>query len=58
MSLHPELRNRLETAVRNNQQMTSSMQKAKNDASNAAKASLQPAKPTIELKMDFSNFNK
>ncbi|XP_063696087.1 HEAT repeat-containing protein 5B isoform X3 [Culicoides brevitarsis] len=58
MAQHPELRAKLEIAVRNNQQMTSSMQKAKNDATNAAKANIQPAKPTIELKMDFSNFGK
>lgn len=58
MAQHPELRAKLEGAVRNNQQMTSSMQKAKNDATNAAKANLQPAKPTIQLKTDFSNFGK
>lgn len=55
MAESPELRNQLESAVRNNQQ--TSNQKYKNEMQNNAKAnqSGQP-KPTIQLKTDFSNF--
>lgn len=58
MTQSPELRGKLEIAIRNNQQANNNMQKAKTDAANAAKANLQPAKPTIQLKTDFSNFSK
>lgn len=58
MTKTPELRSKLEMAVRNSQQANNNIQKAKIDAANAAKANLQPAKPTIQLKTDFSNFSK
>lgn len=56
MSQSPELRTKLETAIRNNQQ--TSNQKLKNDMQNNAKATIVAAqqKPTIQLKTDFSNF--
>lgn len=58
MAQYPDLRTRLETAVRCNQQANNHQQKAKTDAGNAAKSNLQPQKPTIQLKTDFSNFHK
>lgn len=61
MSKTADLRTKLESAIRNNQQM-STMQKAKNadmQNTNAAnKLAMQQQKPTIKLKTDFSNFNK
>lgn len=55
MTKSPDLRMRLEAAIRNDQQ-ESAAQKSKNDAQNAAK-SLSQQKPTIQLKTDFSNFS-
>lgn len=60
MTKTPELRVKLESAIRSNQQM-SSIQKAKTDLQNATaanKLAMQQQKPTIKLKTDFSNFNK
>lgn len=58
MAQSSELRTKLETAIRNNQQANNNVQKAKAEAANAAKANLQPTKPSIQLKTDFSNFSK
>lgn len=58
MSQSPDLRLRLETAVRNNQQSTNNSNKAAHDAQNASKAmGSSQQKPTIKLKTDFSNFS-
>lgn len=54
MAQHPELRIRLETTVRNNQQANNNAQMAKE----TAKTNSEPQKPTIQLKTDFSNFHK
>lgn len=63
MAEAPELRAQLESAVRANQQLGSqTSQKGRHDAQNSARAaaaaaaSSAPAKPIIQLKMDFSNF--
>lgn len=58
MTQSPELRGKLEIAIRSNQQANNNIKKAKTDAANVAKVNLQPAKPTIQLKTDFSNFSK
>lgn len=54
MSQSPDLRTKLESAVRINQQANN--QKLKNDFQNNAKATIAQQKPTIQLKTDFSNF--
>lgn len=55
MAQSPELRARLEVAIKRNQ-ATSQMQ-AKNKSEAAARASVkEQQKPTIQLKTDFSNF--
>ncbi|XP_058822111.1 HEAT repeat-containing protein 5B isoform X2 [Topomyia yanbarensis] len=58
MSQAPELRNKLESAIKRNQ-MTAIQAKNKSEAANAvARASAtQQQKPTIQLKTDFSNFS-
>ncbi|XP_055609550.1 HEAT repeat-containing protein 5B isoform X4 [Uranotaenia lowii] len=57
MTQQPELRTKLETAIKRNQ-MSAIQAKNKTEAANAAaKASAtQQQKPTIQLKTDFSNF--
>lgn len=56
MSQSSELRTKLETAIRHNQQSTN--QKLKNESHTAsAKSQLNQSKPTIELKTNFSNFS-
>lgn len=50
-----DLRSKLEAAIRHSQH--SSDLKLKNDIQTAAKAQMNPAKPTIELKTNFSNFS-
>jgi HEAT repeat-containing protein 5 len=60
MSQLPDLRNRLETAIRNNQQYAN-VQKAKSDLQQQTTSkynlSQQQQKPSIKLKTDFSNFS-
>lgn len=56
MSQTPELRSKLEGAVRSNQQSTS-LQKNKNEMQQTSKLNLLQQKPTITLKTDFSNFS-
>lgn len=56
MSQTPELRAKLEVAVRSNQQSTS-LQKNKNEMQQTSKLNLLQQKPTITLKTDFSNFS-
>ena len=55
MATAPDMRTRLEAAVKNHQSMSAS---AAQLAANAANAALngQPAKPTIKLKTNFGNF--
>lgn len=55
MSQSTELRNKLETAIRNNQQ-TTSKQRMKLEQQNMDKAAFTQTKPTIELKTNFNNF--
>lgn len=55
MSQSTELRTKLETAIRHNQQCTN--EKLKNEAHTAARNQLNQSKPTIELKTNFSNFS-
>lgn len=55
MGQSPELRARLESAIKRNQ--ASSQMQAKNKSEAAARASVkEQQKPTIQLKTDFSNF--
>lgn len=55
MSQLPELRATLEAAIRNNQM--ASNQKQKVELQNSNKSNGNVAKPTIQLKTDFSNFS-
>lgn len=55
MGQSAELRNKLETAIRHNQQSTND--KLKNDSHTLARNQLNQPKPTIELKTNFSNFS-
>ena len=55
MGQSPELRGKLEVSIKRNQTATA-MQKVKGDAMMSMKANMPHYKPTIELKMDFSNF--
>lgn len=58
MSQSADLRNKLETAIRNGQQTIHQNQKLKNELQNNAKTnSTQQQKPTIELKTNFNNFS-
>ena len=56
-----ELRTKLESAVRNNQQQVANLQKSINDTQNQNKMTVQQQqqqqKPSIKLKTDFSNFS-
>lgn len=52
MSQTPELRNRLESAVRNQQQAVT-LQKTTNEAENESKTVGQSQQPTIKLKTKF-----
>lgn len=54
MSQSTELRNKLETAIRNSQQTIS--KRLKNEQQMAEKAAFTQAKPAIELKTNFNNF--
>ncbi|XP_052870184.1 HEAT repeat-containing protein 5B isoform X2 [Anopheles cruzii] len=58
MAQAPELRRKLEAAIKRNQ-LNASLQKSKSEAANAAarNSAAQQQKPTIQLKTDFSNFN-
>lgn len=55
MGQSTELRTKLETAVRQNQQSTND--KLKSESNTAARNQLNQPKPTIELKTNFSNFS-
>lgn len=60
MGQTPELRSRLEIAIRSSQQAVAAanIQKANAEMSKETKAStVQVTQPTIKLKTDFSNFN-
>lgn len=59
MGQAPELRNKLESAIRNSQQQAATQQKSATDAQNKTAAALAQSqqKPTIKLKTDFSNFS-
>lgn len=58
MAQTTELRGKLEQAIRNNQQTNTNIQKEKTDMQiTTSKMNMQPAKPTIKLKTDFSNFS-
>lgn len=52
MGQAPELRNKLESAVRN-QQHAATMQKTALDAENESKTTVQAQQPTIKLKTKF-----
>uniref|UniRef100_T1DQ05 Putative secreted protein n=3 Tax=Anopheles aquasalis TaxID=42839 RepID=T1DQ05_ANOAQ len=58
MAQAPQLRGKLEAAIKRNQ-LNASLQKSKSEAANAAarNSAAQQQKPTIQLKTDFSNFN-
>uniref|UniRef100_A0A182QPM0 HEAT repeat-containing protein 5B n=1 Tax=Anopheles farauti TaxID=69004 RepID=A0A182QPM0_9DIPT len=58
MAQAPELRRKLEAAIKRNQ-MNATLQKNKSEAANAAarNSAAQQQKPTIQLKTDFSNFS-
>lgn len=58
MAQAPELRRKLEAAIKRSQ-LNASLQKSKSEAANAAarNSAAQQQKPTIQLKTDFSNFN-
>ncbi|XP_050067874.1 HEAT repeat-containing protein 5B [Anopheles maculipalpis] len=58
MAQAPELRRKLEAAIKRNQ-MNATLQKSKSEAANAAarNSAAQQQKPTIQLKTDFSNFS-
>uniref|UniRef100_A0A182NZG0 HEAT repeat-containing protein 5A n=1 Tax=Anopheles epiroticus TaxID=199890 RepID=A0A182NZG0_9DIPT len=58
MTQAPELRRKLEAAIKRNQ-MNATLQKSKSEAANAAarNSAAQQQKPTIQLKTDFSNFS-
>ncbi|XP_035795825.1 HEAT repeat-containing protein 5B-like isoform X2 [Anopheles albimanus] len=58
MAQAPQLRSKLEAAIKRNQ-LNASLQKSKSEAANAAarNSAAQQQKPTIQLKTDFSNFN-
>ncbi|XP_037035883.1 HEAT repeat-containing protein 5B isoform X5 [Bradysia coprophila] len=56
MSQLPELRATLETAIRNNQVVSDQKQRIEYE-SNSNKSNVNQAKPTIQLKTDFSNFS-
>lgn len=56
MSQSSELRMKLENAVKANQQISNTNQINRNNRI-ALGGQNKPAKPTIQLKTDFSNFN-
>lgn len=58
MGQAPELKNKLESAIRC-QQQAANMQKlsAESKENKAASATAQQQQPTIKLKTDFSNFS-
>ncbi|XP_061508694.1 HEAT repeat-containing protein 5B isoform X2 [Anopheles gambiae] len=58
MAQAPDLRRKLEAAIKRNQ-MNATLQKSKSEAANAAarNSAAQQQKPTIQLKTDFSNFS-
>ncbi|XP_053671302.1 HEAT repeat-containing protein 5B isoform X1 [Anopheles nili] len=58
MAQAPELRRKLEAAIKRSQ-MNATLQKSKSEAANAAarNSAAQQQKPTIQLKTDFSNFS-
>ena len=56
MGAAPDLRQRLEAAVRAQQASSQSKKAAKLNAPNAKNALSHPAKPAIQLRTDFSNF--
>lgn len=56
MSQSSELRVRLENAVKANQQISNTNQMNRSNRM-ALVGQNKPAKPTIQLKTDFSNFN-
>ena len=57
MTQAPELRSKLEVAIRSSQQQAATLQKATTEASKENKTSTQEQQPTIKLKTDFSNFS-
>ena len=58
MGASPDLRLRLETAVKQQQANAGPAVKAASRSNKQAAAAVAPHKPTIQLKMDFSNFGK
>lgn len=58
MSQAPDLRSKLETAIRSSQQQAANLQKASTESTKENKTSVaQAPQPTIKLKTDFSNFS-
>ena len=57
MGQAPELRNKLETAIRSSQQQAANLQKATTETKENKTAVTQAPQPTIKLKTDFSNFS-
>jgi len=57
MGQAPDLRNKLETAIRSSQQQAANLQKANTEIKENKTAVTQAPQPTIKLKTDFSNFS-
>jgi hypothetical protein len=57
MGQAPDLRSKLETAIRSSQQQAANLQKANTEIKESKTAVTQAPQPTIKLKTDFSNFS-
>lgn len=58
MGQAPDLRSKLETAIRSSQQQAANLQKATAESTKESKTAVpQAPQPTIKLKTDFSNFS-
>lgn len=57
MGQAPELRSKLEAAIRSSQQQAANIQKANTETKENKTVVTQAPQPTIKLKTDFSNFS-